>query len=387
MADIAAAGAAAIARAAALLRAGRLVAFPTETVYGLGGDATNEHAVAAIFAAKARPRFNPLIVHVRDLAEAERLAVFNEPAHRAATQFWPGPLTFVLPRQPFAGLSLLASAGLDTVAVRVPAHPVAQALLREAGRPIAAPSANRSGRVSPTEAAHVADDLGDDVALILDDGPTPVGLESTVIDLSGEAPALLRPGAVTFEALTELLGPVAFPGSALPKSPGMLASHYAPDLPVRLAATEARPGEALLAFGPDAPPGFAEVLWLSRSGDLAEAAANLFAMLRRLDRPSFTGIAVMPNPRTRPRPRDQRPSAPRRRAARQLNSNQRQRPLGSGRIPALAPPRSVRKIVLCPLAFAVRVSSCRTCVWRPQFGGSGRRPARNRDLGRPSPIL
>ncbi len=216
--------------------------------------------------------------------------------HRAATQFWPGPLTLVLPRQPCAGLSLLASAGLDTVAIRVPAHPVAQALLREAGRPIAAPSANRSGRVSPTEAAHVADDLGDDVALILDDGPTPVGLELTVLDLSGEAPALLRPGAVTFEALTELLGPVAFPGSALPKSPGMLASHYAPDLPVRLAATEARPGEALLAFGPDAPPGFAEVLWLSRSGDLAEAAANLFAMLRRLDRPSFTGIAAMQIP-------------------------------------------------------------------------------------------
>jgi L-threonylcarbamoyladenylate synthase len=278
------------------LRAGRLVAFPTETVYGLGGDATNDHAVAAIFAAKARPRFNPLIIHVSDLAEAERLAVFNSAAHRAAAQFWPGPLTLVLPRQPAAGLSLLASAGLDTVAVRVPAHPVAQALLREAGRPIAAPSANRSGRVSPTEAVHVAEDLGDDVAMILDDGPTPIGLESTVLDLSGEAPALLRPGAVTFEALTELLGPLGLPGSGLPKSPGMLASHYAPQLPLRVAATHARPGEALLAFGPDAPPGFAEVLWLSRSGDLAEAAANLFAMLRRLDQPSFTAIAVMPIP-------------------------------------------------------------------------------------------
>jgi L-threonylcarbamoyladenylate synthase len=296
MADIASAGAAAIARAAALLRAGRLVAFPTETVYGLGGDATNEHAVAAIFAAKARPRFNPLIVHVRDLAEAERLAVFNEPAHRAAVRFWPGPLTLVLPRRPGVGVSLLASAGLDTVAVRVPAHPVAQALLREAGRPIAAPSANRSGRVSPTEAAHVAEDFGDEVAMILDDGSTPVGLESTVLDLSGEAPTLLRPGAVTFEALTELLGPIALPGSALPRSPGMLASHYAPRLPVRIAATDARPGEALLAFGPTAPPGCAEVLWLSRSGDLTEAAANLFAMLRRLDRPSFAGIAVMPIP-------------------------------------------------------------------------------------------
>jgi L-threonylcarbamoyladenylate synthase len=296
MAEIAPAGAAAIARAAALLRTGRLVAFPTETVYGLGGDATNNDAVASIFAAKSRPRFNPLIVHVRDRAEAETLAAFNSPARHAAARFWPGPLTLILPRQPAAGVSLLASAGLDTVAIRVPAHPVAQALLRDTGRPIAAPSANRSGRVSPTEAAHVADDLGDDVALILDDGPTPVGLESTVLDLSGEAPALLRPGAVTFEALTELLGPIAVPGSALPKSPGTLASHYAPRLPVRLAAAEACPGEGLLAFGPNAPPGFAEVLWLSRTGDLAEAAANLFAMLRRLDRPCFTGIAVMPIP-------------------------------------------------------------------------------------------
>ncbi|HEY1431511.1 MAG TPA: L-threonylcarbamoyladenylate synthase [Stellaceae bacterium] len=289
-------GAEAIAHAAALLRAGRLVAFPTETVYGLGGDATNDRAVAAIFEAKARPRFNPLIVHVRNLAKAETLAVFNEPARCAAAQFWPGPMTLVLPRLPVAGLSLLASAGLDTVAIRVPAHPVARALLREAGRPIAAPSANRSGRVSPTQAAHVADDLGDDVALILDDGPTPVGLESTVLDLSEEAPRLLRPGAITLEALIDLLGPIGLASSASPKSPGMLASHYAPNLRVRLSAVAARPGEALLAFGPDAPSGFAEVLWLSRSGDLAEAAANLFAMLRRLDRPCFTGIAVMPIP-------------------------------------------------------------------------------------------
>jgi L-threonylcarbamoyladenylate synthase len=296
MAEIAPAGAAAIARAAALLRAGRLVAFPTETVYGLGGDATNDDAVAGIFAAKARPRFNPLIVHVHELPEAEALAVFNSPARHAAARFWPGPLTLVLPRQPSVALSLLASAGLDTVAIRVPAHPVTQALLREAGRPIAAPSANRSGRVSPTSATHVAEDLGDDVAMILDDGPTPVGLESTVLDLSGKAPALLRPGAVAFEVLTELLGPIALPGPGLPKSPGMLASHYAPRLPVRVAATGARPGEALLAFGPDAPPGFADVLWLSRAGNLVEAAANLFAMLRRLDHPPFTGIAVMPIP-------------------------------------------------------------------------------------------
>jgi L-threonylcarbamoyladenylate synthase len=286
----------AIARAAALLRAGRLVSFPTETVYGLGGDATSERAVAAIFEVKGRPRFNPLIIHVPGLAEAEALAVFDDRARRAAARFWPGPLTCVLRRHDDSGLSLLASAGLDTIAIRVPCHEVAQALLRETGRPIAAPSANRSGRVSPTEAAHVAEELGDRVALILDGGRTPVGLESTVLDLSGEAAVLLRPGGVTLEDLTALLGPIAAPGEGQPKSPGMLPSHYAPALPLRLDAIEAHPGEALLAFGPDAPTGFAEVLWASRSGDLAEAAANLFAMLRRLDRPAFTGIAVMPIP-------------------------------------------------------------------------------------------
>jgi L-threonylcarbamoyladenylate synthase len=289
----------AIARAAALLRGGRLVAFPTETVYGLAGDATNARAVAETFAAKGRPRFNPLIVHVPGLAEAEALAIFDDRARKLAAQFWPGPLTLVLPRRGDSGLSLLVSAGLDTVAVRVPAHEVAQALLRATGRPIAAPSANRSGRVSPTEAAHVAKELGDRIALILDGGRTPVGLESTVLDLSGEAAVLLRPGGVTLEQLMKLLGPIApiaISTAAEPKSPGMLASHYAPALPLRLEAIEAHPGEALLAFGPDVPPGFAEVLWLSRSGDLAEAAANLFAMLRRLDRPPFTGIAVMPIP-------------------------------------------------------------------------------------------
>jgi L-threonylcarbamoyladenylate synthase len=205
-------------------------------------------------------------------------------------------LTLVLRRRSGSGLSLLASAGLDTVAIRAPAHGVAQALLHATGRPLAAPSANLSGRVSPTEAAHVAEELGDRVALILDGGRTPVGIESTVLDLSGDAPALLRPGGVTVEQLTELLGPIAGPGGGLPKSPGMLQSHYAPSLPLRLEAVDARLDEALLAFGPDAPPGFAEVLWLSRSGDLAEAAANLFAMLRRLDEPSFSGIAVTPIP-------------------------------------------------------------------------------------------
>jgi L-threonylcarbamoyladenylate synthase len=286
----------AIARAAALLHAGRLVAFPTETVYGLGGDATNERAVAEIFSAKGRPRFNPLIVHVPGLVEAEAIAVFDDRARRAACRFWPGPLTLVLQRRNGSGLSLLASAGLDTVAIRAPSHPAAQALLRATDRPIAAPSANRSGRVSPTEAAHVAEELGGRVALILDGGRTQVGVESTVLDLSAETPALLRPGSVTIERLIELLGPIGEPSSALPRSPGMLASHYAPSLPLRLEAVDGRPNEALLAFGPEAPSGYAEVLWLSRSGDLAEAAANLFAMLRRLDRPPFTGIAVMPIP-------------------------------------------------------------------------------------------
>jgi len=286
----------AISRAAGLLKASQLVAFPTETVYGLGGDATNERAVAEIFAAKGRPRFNPLIVHVPGLAEAEALAIFDDRAREVVARFWPGPLTLVLRRRSDSGLSLLGSAGLDTIALRAPAHEVAQALLRETGRPIAAPSANRSGRVSPTEAAHVAEEIGDRVSLILDGGRTPVGLESTVLDLSAEAPALLRPGGVTSEQLTALLGPIAALTKGSLKSPGMLASHYAPSLPLRLEADRAQPGDALLAFGPEAPPGFAEVLWLSRSGDLAEAAANLFAMLRRIDRPPFTGIAVMPIP-------------------------------------------------------------------------------------------
>ena len=293
---IAAADPAAIDDAGQLLRAGELVAFPTETVYGLGADATDERAVAAIFAAKGRPRFNPLIVHVPDLAAAEALGECGDRARRAAARFWPGPLSLVLRRRAGCVVSLLASAGLDTVAIRVPAHPVAQALLRAAGRPIAAPSANRSGRVSPTAAAHVAAELGDRVAMILDGGRTPVGIESTVLDLSGEAPVLLRPGGVALEDLTALLGPIAAEASGTTRAPGMLASHYAPALPLRLDALAARPGEALLAFGGEAPPGFAEVLWLSRSGDLAEAAANLFAMLRQIDRPAFTGIAVTPIP-------------------------------------------------------------------------------------------
>ena len=288
-----------IADAVRLLRQGELVAFPTETVYGLGGDATNGRAVAAIFAAKGRPRFNPLISHLADAAAAGEGAALDDRARAVAARFWPGPLTLVLPRRTDCAISLLAGAGLDTVALRVPAHPVAQALLAACGRPIAGPSANRSGRISPTSAAHVRTELGDRIAAILDGGPCRVGLESTVLDLCGERPALLRPGGIPIEALHELLGPIDRPrrcDPAAPRGPGMLESHYAPSLPLRLKAGAPRSGEALLAFGDAPPPGYAEIEWLSRTGDLAEAAANLFAALRALDRPEFSGIAVMPIP-------------------------------------------------------------------------------------------
>jgi L-threonylcarbamoyladenylate synthase len=285
-----------VERAAALLRAGRLVAFPTETVYGLGGDATNDRAVAAIYAAKGRPSFNPLIVHVADAAAAFALVTDNDRARRAAARFWPGPLTLVLPRRQDCPVSLLASAGLDTVAVRVPDHPLALELLRAAGRPLAAPSANPSGRISPTTAAHVHEGLGDKVAMILDGGPCRVGVESTVLDLSGERAVLLRPGGATREDIEAAIGPVALaePGDDefAPRSPGRLAAHYAPGLPLRMNATTAGAGEALLGFS--GTPGAAADL--SPSGDLVEAAANLFAMLRALDRPPHAGIAVAPIP-------------------------------------------------------------------------------------------
>src|SRR5258707_11482746 len=225
-----------IAEAAGLLRQGELVAFPTETVYGLGGDATNGRAVAAIFAAKGRPRFNPLISHLADAAQATESAELDDRARKVAAQFWPGPLTLVLPRRTDCAISLLASAGLDTVALRVPAHPVARALLTAFGRPLAGPSANRSGRISPTSAAHVRTELGDRIAAILDGGPCRVGLESTVLDLCGERPILLRPGGIPVEALYELLGPIDRPRPGDPaalRGPGMLASHYAPSLPLR----------------------------------------------------------------------------------------------------------------------------------------------------------
>lgn len=295
-----------IGEAASVLRAGGLVAFPTETVYGLGADATQDQAVAAIFAAKGRPRFNPLIVHVADAAQARALVAFEERAERLAARFWPGALTLVLPRRPDCPVSLLCSAGLDSLALRVPSHAVAQALLAETGRPLAAPSANRSEAVSPTTAEHVAQSfsdgsLGNRVALILDGGPCPLGLESTVLDLCPAEARLLRPGAVTREAIEAVIGPVAALSSrggdgGAPRSPGQLRRHYAPGRPLRLEAREVRADEALLAFGPEVPAGAAETLNLSPDGDLTEAAANLFAHLHRLDRPEVAAIAVMPIP-------------------------------------------------------------------------------------------
>ena len=289
----------AIAEAAAALRRGELVAFPTETVYGLGADATNARAVAAIFEAKGRPRFNPLIVHVADTAAAGCLGTLTAHGRRLADAFWPGPLTLVLERQPGCPIADLATAGLATVAVRVPANPIAQRLFAEAGVPVAAPSANRSGHVSPTTAAHVAADLADRVAMILDGGPTDVGLESTVVDVTGNVPVILRRGGVSREAIAEIMGvpiEVATGHADKPASPGMLARHYAPATRLRLNAHDVRDGEALLAFGARMPPHNGPVINLSASGDLTEAAANLFAALRTLDAARATGIAAMPIP-------------------------------------------------------------------------------------------
>ncbi|MBT6096055.1 MAG: threonylcarbamoyl-AMP synthase [Rhodospirillaceae bacterium] len=288
-----------IERCAKALAAGELVAFPTETVYGLGADATNDNAVASIFAAKNRPDFNPLIVHVTDREAAARFVEFNSMADRLAKAFWPGALSLVLPRRADCGLSLLVSAGLDSVAIRVPAHPMAHDLLERADCPIAAPSANRSGEVSPTTAAHVAQSFArldaDPALTILDGGPCRVGLESTVIDVSNETATLLRPGGIPPEAIEHITGPLIRAGSndQAPKSPGMLSRHYAPRTPLRLNADSAQKGEVLLGFGV-AP--VSTDFNLSPSGDLAEAAANLFAMLRKLDEQNHAGIAVMPVP-------------------------------------------------------------------------------------------
>ena len=286
---------AAVREAARLLRAGKLVAFPTETVYGLGADATNDHAVADIFAAKERPRFNPLIVHVANLAHAQEYSEFHAGALRLAKVFWPGALTLVLARRAGCALSQLVSAGLDTVALRAPAHSIAQELLAKSGLPIAAPSANASGRISATTAEHVRASLGDKVELILDAGPTALGLESTVIGFDEEKPVLLRLGAISRREIEEVVGRLEDSANTGVRSPGQLASHYAPRASVRLNATSVRENEALLAFGRRVLEGARVTVNLSENGDVREAAVNLFAHLHTLD---VTGlpIAVMPIP-------------------------------------------------------------------------------------------
>ncbi|MCW9042473.1 MAG: L-threonylcarbamoyladenylate synthase [Pseudopelagicola sp.] len=281
-----------IDRAAARLNRGELVAFPTETVYGLGGDARDDMAVARIFEAKARPQFNPLIVHVDSVQTAQRYVQWCDTADRLASAFWPGPLTLVLPLRPDAGLSALVTADLPTLAIRVPAHPVARALLTAFDGPVAAPSANPSGKISPTTAAHVIAGLSGRIAAVVDGGACNVGLESTIVGLS-ETPTLLRPGGLPLEALEAALGaPLALRGSDDPLSaPGQMTSHYAPGAPVRLNATDLRPGEKLLGFGK-----VEAAMNLSPSGDLTEAAANLFHHLHAMDTLNAKGIAVSPIP-------------------------------------------------------------------------------------------
>ncbi|MBQ1498350.1 MAG: threonylcarbamoyl-AMP synthase [Sphingomonas sp.] len=276
-------GTAAIAEAAALIRAGACVAVPTETVYGLAADATDSRAVAGIYAAKGRPSFNPLIVHVPDLATAERIALFDERARDLALRFWPGPLTLVLPVRPDAGIASLVTAGLDTIAIRVPRHRAMQALLAASGKPLAAPSANASGAISPTRAAHVARSLAGRIPLVIDDGATPAGVESTIV--MGER--ILRPGPLAAEEL----GLVIAAADGKITAPGQLASHYAPSKPVRLNATEAKDGAYLIGFG-----AVAGAETLSAGGDLAEAAANLFDALHRADASAAPAIAVAPIP-------------------------------------------------------------------------------------------
>jgi L-threonylcarbamoyladenylate synthase len=287
--------------AAACLAAGGLVAFPTETVYGLGADATNATAVAKLYAAKGRPSFNPLIAHVTDLNAARRLAVFDAAAERLAKKFWPGPLTLVLKKSASCAVAELATAGLDSIAVRVPAHDLAREIIRKLGHPVVAPSANQSGHVSPTLAQHVVDDLGGRIDLILDGGPASVGVESTIVALL-DRPLLLRPGGLARDDIRQVLGqdledvPLSGMDPESLIAPGMMASHYAPRTSLRLNATSVNAGEAVLAFGPTLPPGSEKavrVLNLSPGADLVEAAANLFSDLRTLDAADATGIAVM----------------------------------------------------------------------------------------------
>ncbi|HEX9170602.1 MAG TPA: L-threonylcarbamoyladenylate synthase [Roseiarcus sp.] len=299
MTRLAAASPGSIAEAAACIRAGGLVAVPTETVYGLAGDATSDAAVAAIFAAKQRPAINPLIAHVLSLEAAREHAVFGPDAETLARAFWPGPLTLVLPIAPTCRVSLLARAGLDTVALRSPAHETARALIEAAGAPLAAPSANRSGRVSPTTATHVVADLDGRIDWILDGGPCRYGLESTVVEVVASRPRLLRPGAIAREAIESTLGsPIEAGGSrTAPNAPGQLASHYAPNADLRLSAADACADEAALDFGGLLKESAARVrLDLSPAGDLVEAASHLFSYLRELDAGGAARIAVAPIP-------------------------------------------------------------------------------------------
>jgi L-threonylcarbamoyladenylate synthase len=304
---IARASPSAVEQAASSLSAGGLVAFPTETVYGLGADAANDSAVARLYAAKERPSFNPLIAHVADLAAARRLAQFDPEALKLAEAFWPGPLTLVLPKLRGCPVGQLATAGLDTIAVRVPNHPVARDILAAFGKPVVAPSANRSGQVSPTSARHVQADLAGRIDLIVDGGASPVGLESTILACVGRT-TLLRPGAIPRAIVERVLDhDIAIAEAAAdtgadgrrPAAPGMLASHYAPRVTLRMNAATVAPGEGLLAFGPTLPQdgdNARMILNLSRRGDLVEAAANLFSYLRELDAGGVESIAVMPIP-------------------------------------------------------------------------------------------
>ena len=282
-----------IAKAAAALRDGGLVILPTETVYGLAADAANARAVAAVYAAKGRPSFNPLIAPVGDVSVARRIARFVERAEQLAARFWPGPLTLVLPVADEAAVCDLARAGLDTVAVRAPGHPLAHALLDAFGGPLVAPSANRSGRPSPTTFADAMEETGASAAAGLDGGACEIGLESTVVALLDE-PRLLRPGSVTRAQIEAVIGPLSEAEADAKRSPGRLARHYAPNAPVRLKAQSPRPGEAFLAFGP--ADGGDRTWNLSPTGDLAEAAANLFAYLRAADRSGPSAIAIAPIP-------------------------------------------------------------------------------------------
>jgi L-threonylcarbamoyladenylate synthase len=302
--EISPTGAADLVLAARALGQGRLVAFPTETVYGLGADATNADAIARLYQAKGRPAFNPLISHVADLAAAEKIGRFDAPALALAKAFWPGPLTLVLPKTRDCAVAELATAGLDTIAIRIPSHGVARTILAAFGKPVVAPSANISGHVSPTTAQHVESDLAGRIDLIVDGGPVDVGVESTIVGCFGE-PMLLRPGGLPREEIERVLGRALLrppaemeSDSAQPLAPGMLSSHYAPHTRVRLNATDVGPNEALLAFGPplkDAERA-AAVMNLSRIGDLNEAATNLFGYLRALDARMAQTIAVMPIP-------------------------------------------------------------------------------------------